>query len=54
MEKIEYRKIQGIMGNHSLGLILPKSYTINLNITKGDSVRVYQVNHKIVIEKAGD
>lgn len=54
MEKIEYRKIQGIMGDHSLGVILPKSYAINLNLTKGDFVRVYQVNQKIVIEKAGD
>jgi antitoxin component of MazEF toxin-antitoxin module len=54
MEKTEYRKIQGIMGNHSLGVILPKCYTINLNLTKGDFVRIYQENHKIIIEKAGD
>ena len=39
MEKTEYRKIQGIMRDHSLGVILPKSYAINLNLTKGDFVR---------------
>jgi hypothetical protein len=47
-----YRKIQGIVGDQSLSVILPKSYAVNLGIMKGDFVKVHQENRKIVIEKA--
>jgi hypothetical protein len=51
-ENIEYRKIQGLVGEHSLSIILPKKYALDLGIGKGDFVKVYQRDHMIVIEKA--
>ena len=47
-----YRRIQGIVGNQSFCVVLPKSYAINLGIGKGDFVKVCQEGGKIVIEKA--
>jgi hypothetical protein len=49
---IAYRKIQGLVGDYSFSLVLPKSYAINLGIGKGDFVKVFLENNKIVIEKA--
>lgn len=48
---IEYRKVQGLVGEQSFSVILPKQYAINLNIGKGDFVKVHQENDKIIIEK---
>jgi hypothetical protein len=47
-----YRRIQGLVGEQSFSLVLPKQYAINLGIGKGDFVRVTQVDKKIIIEKA--
>jgi len=47
-----YRRIQGLVGEQSFSLVLPKQYAINLGIGKGDFVRVTQVDNKIIIEKA--
>jgi hypothetical protein len=52
MESIEYRKIQGIVGELSLSVVLPKYYAIRLGIGKGDFVKVRQEENKIIIEKA--
>jgi hypothetical protein len=51
-KKREYRKVQGLVGEQSFSIVLPKSYALNLGIGKGDFVEVYQVENKIVIEKA--
>ena len=53
---IEYRKVQGLVGDQSFSIVLPKSYTTTvLGIVKGDFVKVYQSeNHRIVIDKARD
>ena len=48
----EYRKIQALVGEHSLFCVLPRAYAVNLGIQKGDFVKVYQVENQIVIEKA--
>jgi hypothetical protein len=48
----EFRKIQGIVGDHSFSVVLPKSYAIRLGIGKGDFVKVFLSANKIVIEKA--
>jgi antitoxin component of MazEF toxin-antitoxin module len=48
----EYRKVQGLIGETSFSIILPKTYAINLGITKGDFVKVRQEEDRIVIEKA--
>lgn len=51
-ENIEYRKIQGLVGEHSLSIILPKKYANDLGIGKGDFVKVRQEQNRIIIEKA--
>ncbi|MGC1931128.1 MAG: AbrB/MazE/SpoVT family DNA-binding domain-containing protein [Candidatus Nitrosopolaris sp.] len=52
MTDVEYRKIQGIVGEQSFSVVLPKSYAIHLGIGKGDVVKVRQEENKIIIEKA--
>lgn len=47
-----YRRIQGLVGEKSFSLVLPKIYAINLGIGKGDFVKVTQESNKIIIEKA--
>jgi formylmethanofuran dehydrogenase subunit D len=51
-ENYEFRKVQGVVGEASFSVILPKQYAINLGIGKGDFVKVRQENGKIVLEKA--
>ena len=51
-KKLEYRKIQGLVGDQSFSLVLPKAYATNLGIQKGDFVKVIQEGQKITIEKA--
>jgi hypothetical protein len=47
----EYRKIQGIVGEQSFSVVLPKKYAIDLGIGKGDFVRVHQEDGRIILEK---
>jgi Antidote-toxin recognition MazE, bacterial antitoxin len=47
-----YRRIQGLVGEQSFSMVLPKQYAINLGIRKGDFVKVRQEENKIIIEKA--
>ena len=49
---VEYRKIQGIMGDVSFSIVLPKEYAINLGLKKGEFVKVWLLDSKIIIEKA--
>jgi len=49
---IEYRKVQGLVGEQSFSVVLPKSYANHLGIGKGDFVRVTQDEKRIIIEKA--
>lgn len=48
----EYRKVQGLVGESSFSIVLPKSFAIALGIGKGDFVKVYTDDIKIVVEKA--
>jgi bifunctional DNA-binding transcriptional regulator/antitoxin component of YhaV-PrlF toxin-antitoxin module len=52
MKDIEYRKVQGIVGEQSFSIVLPKQYAVNLGIGKGNFVKVRQEGDRIVIEKA--
>jgi bifunctional DNA-binding transcriptional regulator/antitoxin component of YhaV-PrlF toxin-antitoxin module len=54
MNSIEHHRIQGLVGEQSFGLILPKQYAINLGIRKGDFVKVWLEENKIIIEKASN
>jgi antitoxin component of MazEF toxin-antitoxin module len=49
---IEFRKVQGLIGETSFSVVLPKEYALDLGIGKGDFVKVKQEENKIVIEKA--
>ena len=51
MFQLEERKFQGLIGEVSFSLILPKDYAINLGIESGDFVKVRQEAGRIVIEK---
>lgn len=48
----EFRKVQGLIGETSFSVVLPKQYATKLGIGKGDFVRVRQEDDKIVIQKA--
>jgi hypothetical protein len=48
----EYRKVQGIVGEKSFSVVLPKKYAVDLGIGKGDFVKVHQHEGRLVIEKA--
>jgi bifunctional DNA-binding transcriptional regulator/antitoxin component of YhaV-PrlF toxin-antitoxin module len=52
LKQIEYRKVQGLVGEQSFSIVLPKSYAVNLGIGKGDFVKVYKEEEKIIVEKA--
>jgi len=47
----EFRKVQGLVGESSFSIVLPKSYALNLGISKGEFLKVTYQNKKIVIEK---
>jgi antitoxin component of MazEF toxin-antitoxin module len=49
MSAVEYRRIQGLVGEQSFSLILPKQYATNLGIRKGDYVKVRQEEQKIIL-----
>ena len=49
---IQYRKIQGILGDQSFSVVLPKEYAQTLGISKGQYVRVTLEGERIVIQKA--
>jgi len=48
----EYRKIQGIVGDKSFSVVLPKKFAVNIGVRKGDFVKVHQDGIRIIIEKA--
>ena len=48
----QFRKIQGLVGESSFSIVLPKSYAVELGISKGDFVKVYRNGNKIIVEKA--
>ena len=48
---LEYRKIQGLVGDHSFSLVLPKIFATDLGIQKGDFVKVYRNGKTMIIEK---
>jgi hypothetical protein len=51
-QKPQFRKIQGLVGESSFSLVLPKSYALKLGIGKGEFVKVYCIDNKLIVEKA--
>jgi hypothetical protein len=48
----EYRKVQGLVGESSFSIVLPKSFAIALGIGKGDFVKVTLEEKQLVVQKA--
>lgn len=48
----EFCKVQGLVGESSFSIVLPKSYALNLGISKGEFLKVTCQNKKIIIEKS--
>jgi antitoxin component of MazEF toxin-antitoxin module len=51
MKNYEFRKVQGIVGEYSFSIVLPKVYAHDLGIEKGDYVKVSRDNGRLIIEK---
>jgi len=49
---VEFRKVQGIEQESSFSIVIPKSFAIDLGIGKGDFVKMYTEESKIIVEKA--
>ena len=52
LDNFEYRKVQGLVGETSFSIILPKTYAIELGVNKGDFMKVKLENNKLILEKA--
>jgi hypothetical protein len=48
----EIRKVQGLIGETSFSIVLPKVYATRLGIEKGNFVKVRQEGSSLIIEKA--
>ena len=53
LDSFEYRKVQGLVGETSFSIILPKTYALELGVNKGDFMKVRLENNRIILEKAG-
>ncbi len=51
MEEREIRKIQGLVGEHSFTVVLPKKYATRIGICKGDFVTITEEQGAIIIRK---
>jgi antitoxin component of MazEF toxin-antitoxin module len=51
-ENTTIRKVQAYSGDRSLTIVLPKSFSEQLHIGKGDFLKVRIDNNKLVLEKA--
>lgn len=50
-QNFEFRKVVSANRNASLCVNLPKNYTKNLEIEKGDTVKVQQIGESVTIRK---
>jgi hypothetical protein len=50
-QKIEIRKIQALTGDRSLTLVFPKNFALELGIEKGDFLKCYLSDKKLIVEK---
>jgi hypothetical protein len=50
-KKIEIRKLQALTGEHSLTLVFPKQFALELGIAKGDFLKCYIDGCRLIVEK---
>jgi AbrB family looped-hinge helix DNA binding protein len=48
----EIRKVQGLVGEHSFTIVLPKKYALKLGIEKGDYVAITEDDGTIIVRKS--
>jgi bifunctional DNA-binding transcriptional regulator/antitoxin component of YhaV-PrlF toxin-antitoxin module len=48
----EMRKVQGILGETSFSVVLPKHIASDVGIGKGDYLQFFQEGNRIVLQKA--
>ena len=51
-QEYQYRKVQGIMGEHSFSFVIPKNYATQIGIGKGDFVKVILEKDQLIVKKA--
>jgi bifunctional DNA-binding transcriptional regulator/antitoxin component of YhaV-PrlF toxin-antitoxin module len=51
IENLEIRRVQGLQGERSFTLVLPKEYAIRLSIGKGDFLKCSVDGRRLVVEK---
>jgi phosphate uptake regulator len=51
LEDYEKRRVQGLVGDASFTVVLPKKYAIKLGICKGDYVTISEDHDAIIIRK---
>jgi len=51
-ENIEIRPLQALTGKHSLTLVFPKKFALDLGIGNGDFLRCYIDGTHLIVEKA--
>ncbi len=49
----EFRKVQGLVGDSSFSIVLPKSYAVDLSIGKGDFVMVTKIDKTVYLIPEG-
>ena len=54
LNSYEVRKVQGLVGETSFSIILPKTYAIHLGVNKGDFMKVKLEDNRIILEKVRD
>ena len=52
IERLEIRRVQAYSGERSLTFVLPKIFSEKLGIEKGDYLKVYLEENKLIIQKA--
>jgi antitoxin component of MazEF toxin-antitoxin module len=52
LENTTIRKVQAYTGEKSLTIVLPRSFTFELGIGKGDFLKVHVENRRLILEKA--
>jgi bifunctional DNA-binding transcriptional regulator/antitoxin component of YhaV-PrlF toxin-antitoxin module len=50
----EKRRIQGLVGESSFTVVLPKKYAMKLGISKGDYVTISEYEDALIIRKDGE
>jgi hypothetical protein len=51
IENIKIRRLQALTGERSLTLVFPKQFAVELGIGKGDFLKCYVDENRLIVEK---